>query len=146
MPFAPLELIVVRFSGEQVSSDVVSALRELVENGTIRIVDLVFARKNAQGEIAWSEAAALGKTLGLDDIASGLTEMLSEDDIEVLTAAMAPGSSAGVMLFENVWAQRFSDAVRASGGELVLSERIPGFIIDELQAALEELEEEETPV
>lgn len=134
--YAPLELLMVRFRGPDPGSEVVAALRELVEGGTIRVLDLVFVRKGDDGELTWSEAEAVADRLGIADITSDLVELLSERDVEALTIALPAGSSAGLMLFENTWATRFATAVRAAGGEVVLSERIPAFVVDELEAAL----------
>ena len=136
MPFGPMELLIVRFRGERPEPEVAQALRELVEGGTIRIVDLLFARKDAEGNLSWSEAEAVAQAIGIEGITSDLVEMLSERDVEALTAELPAGSSAGLMLFENVWARRFADAVRASGGEMILSERIPAFVVDEVLATV----------
>lgn len=78
----------------------------------------------------------MADAVGIAGITSDLVELLSESDVEALTAEMPAGSSAGPMLFENAWATRFADAVRASGGEMVLSERIPAFVVDAVLAAV----------
>jgi hypothetical protein len=136
MPFGPMELLIVRFRDERPDPEVAQALRDLVESGTIRIVDLIFARKDADGNLTWSEPEAIAEAIGIAGITSDLVELLSERDVEALTAELPAGSSAGLMLFENAWAKRFADAVRASGGEMVLSERIPAFVVDEVLAAV----------
>lgn len=136
MPFGPMELLIVRFRSEAPDPEVAQALRDLVESGTIRIVDLIFARKDADGTLTWSEAESVARAVGIEGITSDLVELLSESDVEALTAELPAGSSAGLMLFENAWAKRFADAVRASGGEMVLSERIPAFVVDEVLATV----------
>jgi uncharacterized membrane protein len=133
----PIELLVVKFPGNQFTGELVPALAELVENGTIRIADLLFLVKNADGDVTLLEFSDLAPDVyGLwDPLVSDITPLLNEDDAYQLAATLENDSSAGLLLFENTWAARFAQAVRNANGEVVLNERIPGVVIDEILAA-----------
>ena len=128
----PVELIVIKFPGNKFTGKVAPALRELVDAGTIGIVDLLFATTDEQGNIAVLELADLdGDTqTELDQVVVDLTGLLTHDDARVMASKIGPNSSVAVMLFENKWATKFRDALLEADGELVLSERIPKDIVD----------------
>ena len=137
MPFGPIEMLMIRFPGTEIGGDLAPALTELVEDGLIRIVDLLFIRKDAEGNVSVYELGDL-----LPDVAgtyapllNDVTELLNEDDAYDMASSLENDASAGIMLFENVWATRFAQAVRAARGEVLLNERIPGNVIDEVLAA-----------
>jgi hypothetical protein len=133
----PIELLVVKFPGNHFTGELVPALAEMVENGTIRIADLLFLVKNADGDVTLLEFSDLAPDVyGLwDPLVSDVTPLLNEDDAYQLAASLENNSSAGLLLFENTWAARFAQAVRNANGEVVLNERIPGVVIDEILAA-----------
>jgi uncharacterized membrane protein len=137
MALGPVELLVVRFPGNEFRGEIAPALRELVEGGTIRIIDLLFVTKDAEGAVASTELTDLDEdTYAVyDPLVSDLEGLLADDDVQRLGAALEPNSSAAVMLFENAWATRFRDAVVNARGELVLAERIPRSVIEEVAAA-----------
>jgi uncharacterized membrane protein len=137
MPLGPIELLVVSFPGNQFTGEITPALAELVESGTIRIVDLLFVIKDEQGKVAVLELGDLAAdVLGqFRLLVSDTIPMLNEDDAHELAEALENNSSAGIMLFENTWATRFADAIHNAKGEVVLNERIPRAAIEELIAA-----------
>ncbi len=137
MPLGPIELLVVKFPGNRFRGEIVPALAELVESGTIRIIDIAFAIKGGDGQLTLLELSDLDPdVMGLfDPIVSDVTGLLSEEDERRLASALENNSSAALMLFENTWATRFADAVRNARGEVVVNERIPRVVIDELLAA-----------
>lgn len=136
MGIGPVEILEFVFPGNQFTGEIAPALGELVESGLIRVIDLVFVTKDAEGEIVGVELAdvdeatssAFGQHVGEP---SGL---LAEEDIADLGAELPPNSSAAILLCEHLWATRFRDAIVNSGGELVASIRIPQEVIDEVVA------------
>ena len=136
MAIGPIELLVVKFPGNQFKGEIAPALQELVESGTIHVIDLIFAIKDEDGTLAVLELNDLGeeKLAVISPKQSELNGALTEDDARSLTGGLENNSSAAIMLFENTWATRFADALRNANGELVLSERIPRAVIDELIA------------
>jgi len=134
----PVEYIVIRFAGDQLTGDIVPALTDLLEQSLVRLIDLAVVSKAADGTVSILETQELkpevaAAFLKLTGTASGL---LSEADLEDLAADLAPGTTAAALLFEHVWATRFATAVRAARGELVLAERIPHAVMAEAQASL----------
>jgi hypothetical protein len=137
MSLGPIELLVVKFPGNQFRGEIIPALKELVEGRIIRIVDILFLHKGADGRVTLLEINDLeAEMYGLfDPIVSDLTKLLSQEDAEQLGNVLENNSSAALMLFENTWATEFADALRNAHGELVVNERIPRVVIEELLAA-----------
>lgn len=137
MAFGPIEMLMIRFPGDQISGDLAPSLTQLVDDGLIHIVDMLFIRKNAEGSVAVFELGDLSPDLAgqYAPLLNDVTELLNEEDAYELAESLDNGSSAGIMLFENVWATRFAQAVRASSGEVLLSERIPNTVIEEIISA-----------
>ena len=136
MAVGPIELLVVKFPGNQFKGEIAPALQELVETGTIRIIDLIFAIKDEEGALTIVELNALGdETLAVfEPEPSELSGSLTEDDARSLSGGLENNSSAAILLFENTWATKFVDAMRNANGELILIERVPRVVIDDLIA------------
>jgi hypothetical protein len=132
----PVDWIVVEFPGSKFNGEIAPALQDLVQRGTIRVLDLLMLKKDEDGEIEAFELSDMDPSeLGeLRAYESQLAMLLSEDDVTAVAAAVEPGSSAAVLVWENLWAAPFASAVRHAGGQLVASGRIP---IQALFAALE---------
>ena len=132
----PVDYLVVEFPGSKFNGEIAPALIDLVERGIVRVLDLVLIRKDADGsfeafELTDTELGDLGELIQLE---TGLAELLSADDVAVAAAALEPGSTAGLLIYENLWAAPFASAVRKSGGQLVANGRIP---IQDILATLE---------
>jgi hypothetical protein len=138
----PVDWIVVEFPGSRFNGQIAPALLDLVERDLVRVLDLLVLKKDADGTLEAFELSDLdeGEIGELRTYESELAMLLSEEDVNSLAAAIEPGSSAGVLIWENIWAAPFASAVRRSGGQLVASGRIP---IQALLAAVEADEEEE---
>ena len=103
----------------------------------IRVIDLVFVTKNAEGDVVGIELNDIDESISVAfqphvEEPSGL---LADEDIEDLGADLPPDSSAAILLFEHLWATKFRDAVLGSGGELLASIRIPKEVMDEVVGA-----------
>lgn len=139
MSRGPLEYIIIEFPGNKFSGEIVPALHELVSSGTIRIVDLIFVKKDAEGLTESFELASLDPDEAavfhrLDGEINGL---VSEEDLRLAAEELAPDSSAAVLVWENSWAARFVDAVTKANGRVVAHERIPNEVFEAaLQHAL----------
>ena len=123
----PVEYMIVSFPGNQFKGEIAPALAKLVEANTIRIIDLAFVGKNADGEIVAFELSDLD-----DEVRSGLEALglegsgfLGEEDLMDAAAELEPNSSAAMLLWEDVWAAELADALRGAGGELVALGRLP---------------------
>jgi len=138
----PVDWIVVEFPGSRFNGQIVPALVDLVQRDLVRVLDLLVLKKDDDGTLEAFELSDLdeGEIGELRTYESELAMLLSEEDVTSLAAAIEPGSSAGVLVWENTWAAPFASAVRRSGGQLVASGRIP---IQALLAAIEADEEVE---
>ncbi|MGY1622939.1 DUF6325 family protein [Geodermatophilus sp. SYSU D00965] len=138
----PVDYLVVAFPVERMTGEAFPLLIDLVERGVIRILDLEFIRKDEDGTVTTLSQVDLERMQVLeaalfDGADSGL---LRPDDLAEAAAALDPGTAAGVLVYENVWAAPFAAALRRSGGQLVASGHIP---LQELAATLDEIEAEE---
>ncbi|HRX03674.1 MAG TPA: DUF6325 family protein [Anaerolineae bacterium] len=127
----PVEYLVVEFSGNKFNGDIVPALTELTENGTIHIIDLVFIKKDADGGVTSFELSDLSddESLGFDDLDGEIDDLLNEEDIRLVAAQLQPNSSAAALVFENVWATRLRNAIVDSHGRVVDNARIPNAVV-----------------
>lgn len=123
----PVEYAVIVFPGNRFNGDVAPALAELVDSGTIRIIDVAFASKDAAGDVVAFEISDLHPDLQLALQNAGATEggLLNDDDLQEIAAGLEPESSAMLVVWEDLWAARFAAAVRDSDGVVVSIERIP---------------------
>lgn len=136
MPYGPIELLVVKFPGNQFSGEIIPAMAELVEGGLVRIIDILFISKSEDEIVSEAELADLVDDVyaAFDPIIDELAGLLTHEDALQLAELLTPNSSAGILLFENVWAKRFADAVAAAQGEVLMNERIPRVAIEQLVA------------
>jgi Family of unknown function (DUF6325) len=138
----PVDWIVVEFPGSKFKGEIAPALQDLVARGVVRVLDLLVLKKDADGSLEAFELSDLDPSeVGeLRSYEKELAMLLSEDDVTAVAAAIEPGSSAAVLVWENTWAAPFASAVRHSGGQLIASGRIP---IQAMLAAIEADEEAE---
>lgn len=136
MTYGPIEFIVLKFPGNQFSGEIAPALAELVESGTVRIIDLLFAIKDGDGNVGVLEVDDMGDAVAaiFQPIAQPEDELLSRADGEHFGELLEPNSSAALLLFENTWASRFVQAVLDAQGEVLMNERIPRDVIDAVLA------------
>jgi hypothetical protein len=134
----PVELLFVEFPGNQFTGEIIPALSDLIDQGTIRVIDLVFVAKDGDGNAVGIELEDLPSESM--DAFSALVEdlvesLISEEDVEDLAEALEPNSSAAIMLFEHTWAIPFRDALVNSGGQLVARLPITEEALAEIAAA-----------
>jgi len=132
----PIDYLIVEFPGNRMTGEGFPLLLDLVDSGTIRILDLVFATRDTDGSLSVLRVSDLDGDGELDlsvfeGAASGL---LGPDDLDEAASAIEPGNSAGILIYENMWAAPFAAALRRSGAQLVASGRIP---VQAILAALE---------
>nr|WP_271212063.1 DUF6325 family protein [Rhodococcus wratislaviensis] len=136
----PVDWIVVEFPGSKFNGEIAPALGDLVERGIVRVLDLLLLKKDMDGSLEAYELSDLDDSeIGeLRSYETELAMLLSEDDVDAVAAAIDPGSTAAVLVWENTWAAPFASATRRAGGQLVASGRIP---VQALLAAFETDEE-----
>jgi hypothetical protein len=132
----PVDYVIVEFPAvaAHFTGEMADELIRLVDAGTIRIIDILVLVKDEDGGVEAMELADLDDLGPLQALEAELAELLAEEDVEHLAAAMDPGSVAGVLIYENIWAAPFASAARRSGGQLIANGRIP---IQAIVAAVE---------
>jgi Family of unknown function (DUF6325) len=135
----PVDYLVVEFPAgtSHFTGEMAKELGQLVDTGTIRVLDLLVLTKDAQGNVDALEVEDLEELDELRTAETQLADLLAADDVVDLAAAMEPGTTAGVLVWENSWAAPFASAARRSGGQLIANGRIP------IQAILASVEADE---
>ena len=132
----PVDYLIVAFPGNQFKGEIAPALAELVENETIRVIDLAFVIKSEDGEMAAMELGELAPDVqeAFAKLGIEVTGLFNEEDLQAAAEELEPGSSAALLVWENVWARKVAQAMRDAGGVLLDFERLPH---DVVQAARE---------
>jgi hypothetical protein len=133
----PVDYLIVEFPGSRMTGEGMPLLVDLVDKGLIRILDLVFIRKETDGSVELVELRNMGDEVDLTVFEGASSGLLDQGDVADAGAALEPGNSAAVLVYENVWAAPLAGALRRSGAELVASGRIPA---DALLASLDAVE------
>src|SRR3954465_6247767 len=123
----PVDYVVVEFPAgtSNFTGEMARELVALVESGTIRLIDVMILTKDANGTVDPMDLSDVPELGELESLEAELAELLAADDVTNLAAAMDPGSTAGVLIWENLWAAPFGSAARRSGGQLIADGRIP---------------------
>jgi hypothetical protein len=135
----PVDYLVVEFPAGQsnFTGEMAKELLALVDAGTIRVIDVLILTKNEDGTVDAMELGDIEELGELQAMEAELAELLAADDVVNLAAAMDPGSTAGVLIWENLWAGPFASATRRAGGQLIANGRIP------IQAIIASIEADE---
>jgi hypothetical protein len=135
----PVDYLIVEFPAgkSNFTGEMAAELVRLVDAGTIRVIDVLILTKSDDGSVDAMELEDVADLGPLQTIETELAELLAEEDVEHLAAAMDPGSTAGVLIWENLWAAPFASAARRSGGQLIATGRIP------IQAIIASIEADE---
>jgi len=135
----PVDYVVVEFpaGASNFTGEMAEELLALVDSGTVRVIDILILTKNEDGTVDARELSDIEELGPLQSVEAQLAELLAADDVVNLAAAMDPGSTAGVLIWENLWAAPFASAARRSGGRLIANGRIP------IQAIIASIEADE---
>lgn len=140
MSIGPVQYMVVAFPGNQFKGEIAPALEDLVRSGTIRIIDLAFIAKDADGSMAGMELEDVGSDVfqAFESLTSERGGFVSEEDLQAVAGALEPNSSAAILVWEDLWATRFADALANAGGQLIDIQRVPRELVEEAVAWAEE--------
>jgi hypothetical protein len=132
----PVDYAIVAFPGNKFRGEIAPALGELVDAGTIRLIDVAFVGKSESGDVVAMELTELDPDVqaALDKLNIEVGGLLNEDDLEAAGEELEPNSSACLLVWENVWARKVAQAMRDAGGVLLDFDRLPH---DVVQAARE---------
>ena len=138
MSIGPVTYLVLEFQGRQFKGEIAPALKELVDKGMIRILDLVIIVKDEDGlarPVELSDIPAEGAK-AFEGLRADNLGLLTYDDISFLAESLQNNSAAGILLFENLWTKRFVDAVANADGRWVMLEGVPPDVLNEALAAV----------
>jgi uncharacterized membrane protein len=133
----PVDVVIIGFPGNKFTGGIAPAIMELVDSGTIRILDLLFVSKDAAGEVTTLEIQDLGEDLSpgllsIDTVSAGALDL---DDAREVSEDLPNNSSALLVAFENTWAARFVQEMRAADGVVIDQIRIPADVVESVVAA-----------
>lgn len=128
----PVEYLVVAFPGSRFTGAIAPALAQVVASKAVRILDLTFVYRAEDGSIETIELEELDPedVVSFEPVEGEVSGMLNSDDVRTLGENVPPGSSAALIVWEDLWALPLTEAVRAAGGQLVAHERIPADVAE----------------
>jgi uncharacterized membrane protein len=137
IPTGPVEMVLIGFPGDRIDEEIIPALAELVDTGTVRVIDLVVVKKDADGNVSTAEVSELAddEAAVFDRLDGEIGELFSHDDLAIAADQLAPGSAAALLLWENSWATRLAAEVAGTGGTLLLHDRVPADVVRAALAA-----------
>src|SRR5918995_2590734 len=127
----PVEYLIVAFPGNKFRGEIAPALADLVEAGTIRIMDIAFVGKDEDGTVATFELTDIDPDVreGLENLGMESSGLFSEEDLNAAAEELEPNTSAAPLVWEDVWAREVADAMRAAGGVLFDFGRLPHEVV-----------------
>ncbi len=125
MELGPVEFVVIDFPGNQFKGEIAPAIAGLVDRGLVRILDLVFVKKDLDGALTFFEFDDLEETATFGYIDSQVDGVIGDEDIAAMAATVPNDSSALLIVWEDLWASELAMAVRGAGGDLVGGGRVP---------------------
>jgi hypothetical protein len=135
----PIDYLVIEFPSGRMTGEAMPLLVDLVDRGIIRILDLAFVKRESDGSVRGLALTDLDgdERLDLAVFEGASSGLIGQDEIDDAGTAIEPGSAAGILIFENVWAAPFAAALRRAGGQMVASGRLP---VQAILAALDAAE------
>jgi Family of unknown function (DUF6325) len=129
----PVDYAIIVFPGNRFRGEIAPAIGDLVDDGTIRIIDIAFVGKDADGSTVAMELTELDPDVqeGLEKLGIEVSGLFSDDDLIGAAEGLEPNSSAALLIWENVWARKVAQAMRDAGGVLIAFERIPHEVVQE---------------
>jgi hypothetical protein len=136
----PVDIAVIEFPGSQFKGEIAPALRDLVDSGTVTILDLFFVMKEDDGSLTGLELSEVDAdtAAAFNDVDGEVNGLLSDEDMVLAGEALSPGSSALMLVWENTWARKVVDAVQNAGGRLVAHDRLDAETVRAAMAASSE--------
>ncbi|MGY0021580.1 DUF6325 family protein [Streptomyces sp. cg35] len=132
MDIGPLDYMVIEYPGAQLPHGVAEELKRLASTGAARIVDLAFVRRDPDGTIELHELSAAHPEVAatLADLDGDVTGLLSDEDLELISEEISAGTTAAVLVWENIWVARTADAIRRAGATVTAHERVPDSVTE----------------
>ena len=130
--FGPVEIVAIAFPADRIPADVQTSVLEVLAAGTVTLLDLAVVRRSEDGDVELLEVTDLGDELEITDVALTGAGLAGEEDLDEIAGGLAPGTSALVLVVEHTWARGVVAAANDAGGVVLLSERIPAEVVNEV--------------
>jgi Family of unknown function (DUF6325) len=142
MTYGPIDFLALEFKTDQLKGEILPELLELVKNKIVRVIDLILIQKYDDGHHEAMEMQQLAPDLLaiFDPLEVEISGMIQDEDIANVAEAMENGTNAALLLFENLWAVKFGEAVVRANGKLLAQERIPFEVVNEALEAFAKAE------
>jgi len=130
--FGPVEIVAVAFPTDRIPAGVQASVLEVLAEGTVTLLDLAVVRRSDAGDVEVIEVTDLGDELEITDVELTGAGLAGEEDLDAVAAGLAPGTSALVLVVEHTWARGVIAATSAADGVVLLGERIPAEVVNEV--------------
>lgn len=142
MTYGPIDFLALEFKTDQLTGEGMAELIKLVEDEIVRVIDLVIILKDEDGQTQVLEVEELDpNTLAIfEPLDVEISGMIQMEDIEVIAEAMENNTTAALLLYENLWAIKFGEAVTRSSGRMLMFDRIPFEVVNETMEMFAEAE------
>ena len=130
--FGPVEIVAVAFPSDRIPAGVQASVLEVLAEGTVTLLDLAVVRRSDAGDVEVIEVTDLGDELEITDVELTGAGLAGEEDLDAVAAGLAPGTSALVLVVEHTWARGVITGTSAADGVVLLSERIPAEVVNEV--------------
>ena len=133
MTYGPIDFVALEFKGNQFKGEILPAILDLVNRDIVRVIDMIVVQKDAKGKVTHREMQEHDKNVLaiFDPLKAEISGMIQVEDIEMIGEKLEPNSTAAVILFENLWAIKFVEAVENANGRAVMHVRIPHEVVVE---------------
>ena len=136
MDIGPVEYLILGFPGNMFTGQIVPELAKLIDSGLVRIIDLTFIIKDADGQVDVVEYDAVEELAAFAGLDAEVGGILTDEDVAYAAEALEPNSSAALLIWEDTWATPFAEAVRNANGVILEGARIPREVIERALDAL----------
>lgn len=138
MTYGPIDFLALKFKGNNFKGEILKELNKLMASKTIRVIDMVLVYKDAEGKTTVKEVQQpdVDFVAIFDPTKVETQGMIKKDDIEMIAEKLENNSTAGLLLYENLWAVGFKEAVLRAGGDVLMQERIPHEVVLEAVESL----------
>jgi Family of unknown function (DUF6325) len=134
VPIGPVEYVIIECPGNHFHGEIVPEIAKLIENKTVRIIDLLFIMKDTDGNVTTYEFDQLDELAPYATLPGEVNDLVNQDDIDYVRAALEPNTSAAVLVWEDTWATDLALAIRGAGGVVREGGRIPPELVDAAMA------------
>jgi Family of unknown function (DUF6325) len=133
--YGPVEIFLIGFDGDRPGPKVVEAMLDLIQAHTVQLLDLLFVSRSDDGDLTVMEFEEVADEWGLEGLVVTELGLAAEGDVDDMAGAIAPGTSAALLVIEHLWVRQFAETLYRAGGTVLLTERIPAPVVNQVVAA-----------